>query len=104
MHYFQVSITRTSKNAGSKEPRGKGWSTFDREEKKFTTLDEVKAFLKEEYGKCKREKIYRDDSEAGHHVGYCYHFRNKDWSHNSPEWYQQDWVEVNEMTGRLLIV
>lgn len=104
MHYYQVSITRTSKSAGSKEPDGEGWRTFDREEKKFATLDEVRAFLKSEYGKCKRENIYRDDSEPGHHVGYCYHFKNSDVSHDSGVWYQQDWVEVNEMTGRVCIV
>ncbi len=104
MHYYQISITRTSKNMGSKEPLGEGWSTFDREEKKFTTIQEVKTFLREQYRKCKREKIYRDDSESGHHVGYCYHFKNSDMSHlPGASWYQQDWVEVHEMTGRLVI-
>jgi len=92
---IQLHITRTSKGFGSKENYG----TFDTETKNFDSLKDAKDFLKEEYGTCKRSKMYVDTKDGtSKHIGYIYGFKNKDWSHNSESWLQQDWVDFSKVT------
>ena len=85
-----LTITKTGKTAN---PRDK-YSIFDEEEKTFRSLKDAFVWLKEQYGKCKRSKMYRDHPDGqGRHCGYIYGFRNSDISHpHNGDWLQRDWV------------
>ena len=96
MKYYEIIINKTSKSMGkNSEP----FRQFDNEVKKFMSLEDVKQFINDEFGSVKTTyKIYRDgkDGEAVE-VGKIYAYKNKDWSHDTESWYQQDWVEVREV-------
>ena len=111
MKYYEVSVAKTGKAISSREPRGGGYSCFATERKEFGTVAEVKAYLKENYGTCKREKMYQDKKDGSTIVsGHVYSFKNGDISHpwnddgSKNEWYQQDWVEVREIESTRVIV
>ena len=98
--YYEVIITKTSKPIGSKDP----YSNFDKETKYFKTKEEADKFLKETYGKSKKQSMYMDKKDGtSEKVGNIYGFKNKDWSHNSESWYQQDWVEIRKIKSQAVI-
>lgn len=101
MKFYEVSITMTGKSMGRTQ---ENFSTFDRQEKRFKTLDKVKAYLKETYGNCKRVKMYQDTDKGSEAIGWIYCFKNKDYSHDSKPWYQQDWIDVEEMNSTRVLV
>lgn len=81
------------------------YSTFDTLTKRFDSKDEVKDFLKEQYGNCKRKEMYVDDEKGNPvQIGWIYCFKNWDVSHGGPAWWQQDWVEVSEITVKDIVV
>jgi hypothetical protein len=92
---IELSITRTSKNFGSSDD----YTIFDTEQKRFTSIAGAKLWLQNEYGNCKRQKLYYDKRDGKtRHNGYVYCFKNKDWSHDSKSWLQQDWVSFSKIT------
>lgn len=94
MKYIKVTITKTAKSIGSE----KNYETFDREIKTFETLEQAKTFLANEYGEHKKVKMYVDDMDGvSRQVGWIYCFRNKDISHNTATFFQQDWVEIRKV-------
>ena len=87
---YEVVITKTCKELFAPASE---WRTYSTDEMSFNTLDELKEYLAETYGKCKRQKMYRDP--AGEHAGYIYCFVDADYSHSPVEkWNEQDWVSV----------
>jgi len=92
---IRVEIEKTGKGYGKNE----GYHMFDRETKTFKDMLEVKKFLKETYGKCKRVPSYVDTKDGEvKKVGYVYCFKNADLSHYPVEkWLQQDWVSFFEL-------
>ena len=103
---YEVRICRMGKPVGSKESAGDGWQIFDEETRDFHTVAELKEWLRQTYGSCSRDKIYRDNPDGtSRHVGYVYKFKNTDWSHQSVhQWYRNDWVEVYETQRKTVIV
>lgn len=92
---IQLHITRTGKSFSPKDD----YSIFDTETKQFDSLKDAKDFLKQEYGSCKRSKMFADLKDgSSKHIGYVYGFKNKDWSHNSQSWLQQDWIDFSKVT------
>jgi hypothetical protein len=65
-------------------------------------MEAAQRFIAEEYGKCKRQKMFQDGETAGDpptHCGYVYGFRNEEYSHDSTpschsksHWFEQHWV------------
>ena len=97
--YYKIDITCTGKNG--KE----GYFIFDTSKKYFKTPEEVKNWLKEQYGNCKKVPMYRDKKGKSVKVGYIYCFKNADWSHSPVQhWYQRDWVEVKEVQEEVVLV
>ena len=92
---IELNITKASKKIASKED----YTHFDQLKKRFDNLKEAKKWLKETYGKCKKEKMYVDlKSGRSRHIGYIYSFRNADMSHYPvSKWLQQDWVDFLEV-------
>ncbi len=85
---------------GSKE----GYSTFNTSHEDFMSMAQARTFLKEKYGKCKRSKMYIDSKNGESvHVGYIYGFINRDISHDTKPWYQQDWVSIYEVSRQVII-
>jgi len=92
--YYEIDITKTSKPIGSKEK----YSALDIEKKYFKSKEEVDKFLKENYGKVRKTPMFQDTKEGeSQKVGYVYGFKNRDWSHNSESWFQQDWVTIHKI-------
>lgn len=90
--HYEVEIISTGAALFSSE-----YSMFDKESHSFGTLEEAKAFIKDRYGKAKRQKMYQEIKDGGNsnHVGYVYRFRNANWSSYPVErWNQQDWVII----------
>ena len=92
---IHLSVFRTGKGYSPKDE----YKIFDNETKTFETLRDAKEYLKETYGNCKRDFIYRDKTDGTTiKVGYIYSFNNCDWSHSPLEkWRQKDWVEICEV-------
>lgn len=100
MKYFEIITTETSKGIREKAD----YSVFNNERETFLTLEEAKNHLKEKYGKTRRQKMYRDTKEGkSYQSGWIYSFRNKDWSHDSEEWLQKDWVEIREIESNNIL-
>lgn len=101
MKYYEVHRTRTCKAVGSKE----GYYCWDKTVDTFDNLAEIKAFLKEQYGNCKRGKQYIDGANGeAIHKGYCYHYNSPKVSHDDTPKNNIDWVHVREIHATNLIV
>lgn len=101
MKQYDIHITKTSKPLGNKGE----YQVFDNEVQNFVTLDEVKNWLSENYSKVKKIKMYRDQKDKSSvQSGWIYCFKNKDWSHDTEEWYQQDWIEVYQVERTRVLV
>ena len=100
MKYYKIEIDETAKNS----PKEEESQTYNTIIKKFNSIDEIKEYLKERYGKDllkdvkKRGKIYIDDKNGNAiPIGFLYSFWNRDISHNSKSWYQTDWIIITKV-------
>ena len=93
---IQLQITLTSKNFGNKEGN---WYRFDERTQTFGDLALAKEWLKTEYGKCKKSKMYVDTKDgSSKHVGYIYCMRESD--HFEQHWVSFKRVEkIDPITG-----
>ena len=90
---IQVHISMTGKGY---HPSSE-WRRFADDTRTFPDMATAKAWLKEQYGKCKRVPMFRDTAEGTKRIGYVYSFRADDISHVPVEkWLQQDWVSFYE--------
>ena len=92
---LQIIISETGRNSLKDNP-----SLFNTETETVNTIEEVKEFLSDRYGKMPngRKKIYRDKKDGSvQTVGFLHSFWNKDCSHNTKHWYQTDWIEIIEV-------
>ncbi len=91
--YYQIKIVETGAQFFSSD-----YSTFNVDKRHFATLQEAKEYLKTHYGKARRQRIYQKSTNGDYACGWCYHFRNADWSHAPVQkWNQCDWVTVSEI-------
>ncbi|TSD02701.1 MAG: hypothetical protein Athens071426_416 [Parcubacteria group bacterium Athens0714_26] len=101
MNYFKITINRTAKGFEKDD----NWQSFDKEEKLFKTLEQVKTFLSNEYSGHKKVKIFVDDKDGkARQVGWIYCFKNKDISHDSGWWFQQDWITISEVNEKEVLI
>lgn len=101
--YLKIEITETARDNLNDEPH----RYSDRITEVFKSMDELKDFLVDRYGRGTRgrNKIYRDTKTGeSQEIGFLYSFWNKDYSHNSKSWYQTDWIEIMDIseTPRLM--
>lgn len=92
---IELIIKKTSKGYGKET----AWCTFDNDAKVFNTIKAAKAWLKDEYGKSKRVKLYVEKKNIKEPIwaGYIISFRNSDVSHYPVQhWIQQDWIEFRQ--------
>ena len=87
---IQLQITMTWRGYA----RNDDYRRFGKETKVFSDMESAKVWLKKQYGKSKRVKIYQDQKDGtSYQVGYVYSFNNADWSHSPVhKWHQRDWV------------
>ena len=101
--YYKLNIVRTGKEINNKKDNK--YVMFDSEDLDFKTLEYVKNELEERYGNCKRVYSYIDDKEGNaKKSGYIYCFKNKDISHDSKWWYEQDWVNISINTSEDILL
>lgn len=101
--YYELKITETSRTC-PKEEEGK---PFNRIIEKFKTINNVKNFIVDRYGKIPgmKNKIYVDDKDNNAtEVGFLHSFWNRDISHNSKAWYQTDWITIKKVTKKEKII
>lgn len=92
---IQLTITATSKGYHPSSD----WHVFDERKKTFPAIEAAKDWLGNEYGNCKRSKIYQDKDGDAIHCGWIYGYHNSDISHLPVEkWLQQDWVKFQEVS------
>lgn len=104
MKTIKITITETACNAPSKIYES---SIFNVDTINCKDIEEAKIKLIERYGKFNTKtlrKIYRDTEKSSVEVGYLKSFWNKDYSHNSKNWYQTDWIEINEVTYNSIMI
>ncbi len=100
-NYFTLLINETSRNSLHDES-----TLFNVFEEDFDTLQELKSFLKDRYGKIPagKKKIHADTDKGIKEVGFLHSFWNKDVFHNSKAWYQTDWIEVFSQTSERVLI
>jgi hypothetical protein len=95
---IKMHITETGRNNLKEEPQ-----TFNIENKFFNSSDEIKEHLVERYGKLPKmkNKVFVD-TKSGETicVGFIHSFWNQGCSHNSPRWYQTDWITFEEVNTK----
>ena len=93
---YEVVISETGRSSLKEEPQ-----CFNQTKEVFKTVEEIKAFLKDRYGKIPKikenNKIYVTKKGETYMVGFTYSYWNKDVSHNSKAWYQTDWITIDEI-------
>lgn len=95
MNCIELHITKQSKRAGNQN----NYYTYDKETKRFKTFEECKKWLKEEYGKSKRQPMYRDDKEGNAiKIGYVIGFKNHDYENGEKyTYYERHWIKIVEI-------
>ena len=91
--YIKVEIDETTRNRTDEEPI-RGYTLKE----KFKTLEEVKEFMIDRYGRVPggRRKIYRDTPNGAVVVGFLYTFWNRE-TPRDKAYLQTDWVSVTEV-------
>ena len=100
--YYELIISETSRNS-LKDPS----LFFNIIKESFKNLKELKEYLVERYGKIPtgKYKIYTDTKDGeSKEVGFLHSYWNNDISHNSKNWYQTDWVEINEINKKTVLL
>ena len=95
MKYVEAYITKQSRPAGNQN----NYYTYDKQTKQFKDMKEFKVWLKDEYGKCKRQPMYRDmkDGESVK-VGYVIGFKTKEYENGKYRtYYESHWIKVVEV-------
>jgi hypothetical protein len=93
--YYKIRIDETGRNSPKDQAQ-----RFNVIEECVNSLEDVKIFLINQYGKIpgKKNKIYIDDKNGkSKEVGFLHSFWNKDCSHNSKKWFQTDWITITEI-------
>lgn len=105
--YYRIKITQTGCSYNPRDPDG--YRIFAQFDKDFTTLPEARAYIAEQYGNCRRVKMYRDGQDnsdpklhgGAKHIGWIYCFNADDICHVPVQkWREQDWVEIVSITER----
>ena len=93
-HFFEIEISETSRSSLKEEP-----SYFNKIIDHVDTIEEVKAFLFNRYGKIPsmKRKVMTDTKQGPMVVGFLYSFWNQDISHASKKWFQTDWIIIKEI-------
>ncbi len=106
--YFKLVIDETACNSPKDTENS---ARFNQIVKKADTVEEIEAFLNERYGKVVSKQtrikngVYVDKEGGGaERVGFLYSFWNKDWSHNSKNWFQTDWITINKVIESPVLV
>jgi hypothetical protein len=92
---YEVEITETARTSPKADSQN-----FNTICKRFITLEGLKSYLEERYGKMPkgRRKIYVDKSDGSTaQVGFLHSFWDRDISHNSESWFQTDWICINKL-------
>ena len=101
---YQLQITETGSNC----PKGhlENASIFNDILENFNTVDEAKEYLIDRYGKMPngKKKIYIDTDNGVEAVGFLHSFWNKDWSHNTKNWFQTDWISLHSVTKQPILL
>jgi len=86
---YELTIDETTKNTR--------FNTFKTE---FKTMADIREFLIERYGRLPqmRGTVYKDIKNMSVAIGFTYSYWNKDFSHNSKNWRQTDWITIFKIT------
>ena len=95
--FYEIEITITGKAFG---PKREPYQTFQTLTERVPNLKTARAYIKDRYGSCKRNKMYIEDVTGNpHHIGYVYCFRD-----DYERCFRQDWVTVSHLTSEEVII
>lgn len=98
--YYKLTIDETGRDS-LKEPS----RMFNQITEFFKTREDADTYLADRYGHMPngKNKVYVDveDGKAVP-IGFTYSYWNSDISHNSPKWYQTDWIVITKVTEEYL--
>jgi hypothetical protein len=94
---IRLVITKTAKGIGKKEP----FQKFDQESHNFSNMQEAKKYLKEQYGKSSKDKMFIDTAKGKpKHIGYIYKFKQEEFDRDAGKnvhYIENDWVEFQQV-------
>jgi hypothetical protein len=91
---FELEISETGCNSPKDEPR-----FFNSIHKSFKTIDELKTFMVERYGRIPggKRKIYRDHKDGQSiEVGFIHSYWVDNYDKPHHKYFQSDWIEFFE--------
>ncbi len=100
--YYKIVIDETGRDCLKDKA-----TMFNRQVETFGSLDAVKDYIKERYGKLPsgKNKVYIDtDKGKTIELGFMYSYWNQDISHMSKKWYQTDWITITEVTEKPVLI
>lgn len=98
--FYEIHITKTCRPMG----RTGEWRRYDSEIVRKSTIEEVKAYLKNEYGTCKKMRMYHDTDGGAEAIGYIYGFRTPPSSYDDCWHFEQHWIDIEKMQATRIIV
>ena len=108
MKYLKIIINETGCSCPNQSHES---NLFNQIVERKKSIEEVENYLAERYGKKiskshrKNRPIFIDKKDGStEQVGFLYSFWNKDWSHNSKNWFQTDWIEVREVEEKPVMI
>jgi len=91
---IELHITKRSSGYGKNDTP----TRYDTVTKYFTDLKAAREWLREEYGKSKRQNMYVDSPEGSKRVGYVIGFRNYEYYNGKKlHFYERHWVEFRSV-------
>lgn len=108
--YYEVLITKTSKQITGVKKIDQAYQTWDKYIEKCKTLEDVQDCLEGDnkynvdYSKWTKSKIYRDEDKIPKHVGYCYASRGHEYDRKIGKYflYYRDWVVIREIKAAII--
>lgn len=101
---YEVQITKTSKRAGN----AAAYQIYDDIVKRFTTREEAKKYLADQYYYCKTIKPMYQDGENGTAIKvgkiYCYKVAERNYHGENKTYICQDWVTVKETISKPILL
>ena len=99
MRHFKLKIEQVTRT----RPQDEAWGTWERENRKFSNIDDLREYIIDVYGKIpflKGNEVYRDTKEGVEHIGYHYSFWEYSCDRSLPpdhKYFATDWITIYEV-------
>lgn len=96
---YLITIKKTARPMGN----NREWQIYDDQELWFSSIEEVKEYLKDQYYYCKTKyKTYHDNVEG--QTGFIYAFKSDPMSYDDCKHYEQHWINIYNLKSKPVII